>query len=255
MDENEFEKFSESERAMYADFKRRINLQAARAQIKKIEYNLSDVTAGMSAVKSACQDAEGLELGGVCVAPSFVKSCSNYLGATSKRKSSLIACISYPNGGDTTDIKVKAAKRAIKDGADEVEVTAPIAQIRDGNFQYVRREFKKLRSATKKRSLRISVECDLLTKNDIMRLCTLAAECRVNSVKASTGTYGSGGVQLIADIRSAIKDKCTIKAEGIASVSELSNAVDMGAQVVGSRNAPAVARYILAAADNESLAK
>lgn len=250
---DDFSTFKKSEEALYEDFKRRINLQAAYAQIKKIEYNVSDITTGLSALRTACTDATTLQLGGVCVAPSFVKACSTFLGATSQRKSSLIACISYPNGGDTTDIKVKAVKRAIKDGADEVEVTAPIAQIRDGNFQYVKRELKKLRRATKNHSLRISADCSLLSKNDVMRLCVLAADCRINSVKAAGG-YGDEESKTISDIRSALKDKCTIKAEGVSSVTELSAAVDMGAGVVGSKNAPAVARYILAAAKNEALA-
>lgn len=251
---DEFTTFKKEEQALFEDFKRKINLQAAQAQIKKLEYNLSDVTSGLSAIKTACADAANLQLGGVCVAPSFVKSCAAFLGRPQKRKSTLIACISYPNGGDTTEIKVKAVKQAIKDGADEVEVTAPIAQIRDGNFQYVKRELKKLRRAVKNRSLRISAECSLLSKHDIMRLCLIAADCRVNSVKtASVGWAGEDG-KTIADIRSAIKDKCTIKAEGISSVTELSTAIDMGAVVVGSKNAPSVARYILAAAKNEALA-
>lgn len=249
-----FSTFKKNEEALYEDFKRRINLQAAYAQIKKIEYNVADITTGLSALRTACTDANTLQLGGVCVAPSFVKACSTFLGPTANRKSSLIACISYPNGGDTTDIKVKAVKRAIKDGADEVEVTVPIAQIRDGNFQYVKRELKKLRRAAKNRSLRISAECSLLSRQDVMRLCVLAADCRINSVKTVSGGYGEEESKTIADIRSALKDKCTIKAEGVSSVTELSAAVDMGAGVVGSKNAPAVARYILAAAKNEALA-
>lgn len=251
---DEFTTFKKEEQALYEDFKRKINMQAAQAQIKKLEYNLSDVTSGLSAIKAACADASNLRLGGVCVAPSFVKSCSAFLGSPRHRKSSVIACISYPNGGDTTDIKVKAVKRALKDGADEVEVTAPIAQIRDGNFQYVKREFKKLRRAVKNRALRISAECALLAKHDVMRLCLIAADCKVDSVKtASSGWTGDDG-KTIADIRSAVKDKCTIKAEGVSSVTELSTAIDMGAVVVGSKNAPSVARYILAAAKNEALA-
>lgn len=251
--ENSVVKGFNDEKALYNEFKRKLNLQAAHAQIKKIEYNLADITTGLSALKSACADATTLQLGGICVAPSFVRPCSTYLGAPANRKSSLIACIGYPNGGDTTEIKVKAVKRAIKDGADEVEVTAPIAQIRDGNFQYAKREFKKLRSASKRKSLRISAECNLLSKHEIMRLCMIAADCKVNSVKTSSGVYGGDEIQMIAEIRAAVKDKCTIKAEGVSSVAELSAAVDMGAGVVGSKNAPAVARYILAAADNEAL--
>ena len=250
----EFSKFKKDEQVLYEDFKRKINLQAAHAQIKKLEYNLSDVTSGLSAIKAACADASNLQLGGICVAPSFVKSCATFLGSAQKRKSSLIACISYPNGGDTTEIKVKAVKQAIKNGADEVEVTAPIAQIRDGNYQYVKRELKKLRKAVKNKSLRISAECSLLSKHDVLRLCLIAADCRVNSVKTSSDGWGGEDSKTIADIRSAVKDKCTIKAEGVSSVSDLSNAIDMGAVVVGSKNAPAVARYILAAAKNEALA-
>ncbi len=253
MSEKEFKDFTDNEKALFEEFKHKINLQAARAQIKKIEYNLSDVTTGLSALKAACADASSLRLGGICVAPCFVKPCSTYLGAPAKRESSLIACIGYPDGGDTTYIKAKAVKRAIKDGADEVEVTVPIAHIRDGNFPYVKREFKKLRSAAKNHSLRISAECDLLTKNEIIRLCMLAAECKVNSVKTISGEYGGDGMQTIAEMRGALKDRCTIKAEGVSSVSEMSAAVDMGAGVIGSKNAPAVARYILAAAENEAL--
>lgn len=251
---DDFSTFKKSEAALYEDFKRRINLQSAYAQIKKIEYNLLDVTTGISALRTACTDATTLQLGGICVAPSFVKPCSIFLGTASNRKSSLIACIGYPNGADTTEIKVKAVKRAIKDGADEVEVTVPIAHVRDGNFQYVKREFKKLRKATKNHSLRISAECSLLSKQDIMRLCVMAADCRINSVKAVSGGYGDEESKTISDIRSVIKDKCTIKAEGVSTVTELSAAVDMGAGVIGSKNAPAVARYILAAAKNEALA-
>lgn len=251
---DEFSTFRRDEQALFEDFKRKMNLQAAHAQIKKIEYNLSDVTSGLAAIKAACTDANTLQLGGVCVAPCFVKQCAGFLGAPAKRKTSLIACVGYPNGGDTTEIKVKAVKQALRDGADEVEVTAPIAQIRDGNFPYVRRELKKLRKAVKNKSLRISAECAYLSKHDLVRLCMLVADCRINSVKTDSAGYGEADGATIADIRSAVKDKCTIKAEGVSSVTELSAAVDMGAMVVGSKNAPAVARYILAAVGNENLA-
>lgn len=249
---DEYTKFIKDENALFADFKRKMSMQAAHAQIKKLEYNLSDVTCGLAAVKSGCADAVALSLGGVCVAPGYVKSCSAFLGPAAQRTSSLIACIGYPNGGDATEIKVKAVKKAIKDGADEVEVTAPISRVRDGNFHFVKREFKKLRKAAKNRSLRISAECSLLSAPDVKRLCSLAADCRINSVKVSASPMDNAGATL-PDVRLAVKDKCTIKAEGVSSVTEMSSAVDLGATVVGSKNAPAVARYILAAAQNENL--
>ena len=250
--ESGFETLSQNEKLMFAQFRRKINLDASRAQVKKLEYNLCDPSNGLSALKSACADASALGLGGVCVMPAFVKACSAILGAQQTRKCRLIACIGHPSGSDVTAIKGKAVKRAIKDGADEMEVTVPVAYIRDGNFSYVKRELKKLRSACKKSALRIDTECALLTRHEIIRVCALAAECGVNSVKARSNTLSGGSsTEIFADIKTAVKDKCTIKAEGAATVMEMSGAIDMGASVIGSKNAADVARTILAAAEME----
>lgn len=241
---------SENEKILYMQFKKKINTEAAKAQIKKLEYNLADVTCGLTALRAACTDGKALELGGICVLPSFVRQCATYLGP--ERKCQIIACISYPHGGDSTDIKVKSVKRAIKDGADEVEVTIPVAHIREGNFSYLKRELKKLRSATKKRALRIDAECPLLTKEEIIRVCKVAADCGVNSVKTSSGVYGRGNeLEMVSHVKNAVKDKCTVKADGIATMLEMSSALDMGASVIGSKNAADVARTILSATDLE----
>lgn len=238
-----------SESLLYSEFKKKINAEAARAQIGKLEYDLADVTAGSAMLKNACADASSLGIGGVCVLPAFVKICSAALGE--ERDSSLIACISYPHGGDTTQIKVKAVKRAIRDGADEVEVTAPLAYIRDGNYAYVKREFKKLRSACKNRSLRVDVGCALLSRQEIEKVSALAADCGVNSIRAAgKGSVGSC-IESLSAVKSVVKDRCTVKAEGVSTVLEMSSAIDLGASVIGSKNAAAVARAILSAAQTE----
>lgn len=236
---------SPNEKLLYSQFRRKINNEAARAQIRKLEYDLADEKAGLNYLKTACADANSLGLGAVCALPCFIKQCAAYLGA--QRKCSLVACIGAPRGGDVTEIKVKAVKRAVKDGADEAEVTAPTAHIREGNFSYVRKEFKKLRSATKNKSLRIDLQCNMLTVEEIKRTCLIATECRVNSVRLS----GVNGVERIADVKAAVKDKCTIKSEGVATVLEMSSSIDMGATVVGSKNAADVARAIMTAAESE----
>lgn len=241
---------SQSERLLYSQFRRKITAEASRAQIKKLEYDLANVKSGISALRTACQEATALEIGAVCVLPSFVKSCATMLGLN--RKCALVACISAPHGGDVTAIKVKAVKRAIDDGADEVEVTAPVAQIKDGNYSYVKKELKKLRKASKHKSLRIDLECDQLTHEQIVRVCNIASDCGVNSVKTSSSTFTAGNeIERITEIKSAVRDKCTIKAEGVATVLEMSSAIDMGASVIGSKNATDVARAILTASESE----
>lgn len=239
---------SENERLLFSQFRRKINAEAARAQVKKLEYNLADIGIGINALKTACLDANALEIGGVCVLPCHIRNCASFLGLN--RKCLLIGCISYPYGGDTTAIKVKAVKRAIADGADEVEVAVPVSHVRDGNYAYVKREFKKLRRACKNKALRVDAECSMLTSQELIKLCSLAAECGINSVKTQSVSSSLGSeTKLIADMKSAVKDRCTIKAEGVATILEMSSAIDAGASVIGSKNATSVARAIISSAE------
>lgn len=236
---------SQNEKLLYTQFKRKINEEAARAQIKKLEYDLADVKAGLNFLKAAISDAKALNLGAICVLPCFVKTCAGFLGT--QRESVLVAGINYPYGGDMTEIKVKAVKRAIKDGADEVSVTAPTAHIRDGNYAYTKKQFKKLRSAAKNKTLRIDLNCSYLTREEIRRASLVAADCGVNCISLSGGNC----VERIGDVKSAVKDKCVIRCEGAATVLEMSSAADMGASIIGSKNAADVARAIYTAANSE----
>lgn len=238
----------ETAQRQFSEFKRKINLQAAQAQVRKIEYDLTDAAVEKGTLRRACQDAAVLKLGAVCVLPALVKSCSNFLGVNPE--TSLVACVSYPHGGDSTKTKVAAVKNAFKDGADEAEVTIPLSFIKDGNWSYVRREFKKLRKAAKKHTVRINVESAFLTPQEVNKVCSLAADCGITSLRASNDIHGGFDAETVARMYSAVKDKCTVKADGIANVSDMNAAVDMGAGVIGSKNATDLARLILRTAED-----
>lgn len=238
---------SETEMQQFNEYKRKLNVQAAEAQVGKIECDLLDATVSKTTLKKACQEANALKLGAICVLPNAVRLCANMLGANPQ--TSLIACVSYPHGGDVTKIKVKAAKEAIRDGVDEVEVTVPIACIKDGDWGYVKREFKDLKKATKKRALRINVESDLLTPVELTKVCTVAADCGITSIRVSS-FYGTGfKADVITAVKNAVKDKCTVKADGVATLGDVETAFNMGAGIVGSKNALDIAHLVLKAVE------
>ena len=238
----------EAERRQFNEFKRKMNQQAAQAQIKKIEYNLTDATLDRATLRRACQDTALLKLGAVCVLPCMVKQCRATLGSQSQVL--IIACVSFPHGGDSLKTKVAAVKNAVKDGADEVEVTAPISSIKDGNWSYVKREFKKMKRAAKKCAVRINVEYSLLTSQELTRVCNVAADCGITSLRTSSGSYAGGfNSDVISVMKTAVKDKCTIKADSIVNITEMNMAVDMGAGIIGSKNALDLGRTILQAAE------
>ena len=239
---------NQTELRQFNDYKRKLNLQAAQAQVGKIEYSLTDATVDKAILKKACQEANTLKLGGICVLPNAVRMCANMLGHNPQ--TSLIACISFPHGGDSTKIKVKAVKEAIKDGVDESEVTVPVACIKEGDFGYVKREFRALKKAAKKSAFRINIESNLLTSAEITKVCTLAVDCGITSIRTSSGFYGSGfNAETITAIKNTVKDKCTIKADGVSTLGDAEAALDVGASIIGCKNAADLARLVLKAAE------
>ena len=240
---------SETEQQQFNQFKRKLNMQAAQAQVKKIEFNLTDPAVEKGTLRRACQDANTLKLGAVCVLPALIKQCAFFLGTN--RNTLLIACISFPHGGDSLKTKKSAIKNALKDGADEVEVTAPISFLKGGNWNYVKREFKKVKRYAGKHTVRINIESALLTPQEVARVCSLAADCGITTIRTTSGAY-SGGLdgETLMRVKNTVKDKCVIKADGIAGIADMNMAVDMGAEVIGCKNAVDLARMILQTAEN-----
>ena len=120
-----------------------------------------------------------------------------------------------------------------------MEVTVPIAYIKEKGWSYVKREFKKIKSAAKKSAVRINLESALIGPEEISKVCVIATDCGITSIKTSSDS------ESISRIHTAVKDKCTIKADGIGSVSDMITAVSMGAGVIGSKNALELARLVL----------
>ncbi|MGN1372904.1 MAG: hypothetical protein ACI4VK_02515, partial [Candidatus Coproplasma sp.] len=156
-----------TEREEFEEFKRANRIKEAKATALKIELDCLSPTCDKAYLKDICRRANVQEIGALVVYPAYVKACVSYLGVDPKV--SLISTISYPHGGDTTEIKACAVKRAVKDGVDEVEVCAPTALIKDGNFQYFKRECKKLKKSAKTRALRVVFDCNALNENELIK--------------------------------------------------------------------------------------
>ncbi|MCD8373143.1 MAG: hypothetical protein LUD27_07580 [Clostridia bacterium] len=235
------------EKQEFDEFKRQKRLTEARAKIRKIELNLTQVQADRAALKRAVKEGEKSGIGGICVQPYLVRPCKEYLGLHSPI--AVVASLSL-SGSDVTDIKVKQVKRAIKDGADIVEVTACIAAVKEGSFGYIKKEFKKLRKAAKKTALRINVEAPLLTSQELSRICSLACECQISCIRAASDLYGGGADEEdIKIIQAAVKDRAAIKADGVESAAAMASLTDIGVSVIGSSAALTLALNILSSAE------
>ena len=242
---------SPQERQEFEEFKRQKRVAEARLSIGRLELLYTGVCSERVQLRRAVREAEKLGIGGVCLSPYLVRPCADFLGRDTRM--AIVACISQWGGSDTSDLKVRAIRRAIRDGATVAEVTAPISAVKEAAWGYVRRELKKLRSAAKKISLRINLESPLLTREELSKLCELCCESSVACVCTSGGLFGSGADEEdIKAIKLALKDRAAIKAEGADTPARADTLCNLGVSLVATANAVAVAQSILSAAERKN---
>jgi deoxyribose-phosphate aldolase len=229
----------------FKEFKRLKRQEEAAAMIARIEGDFLSEYTDKSRIRNACKDFDRAGVGAIIVLPAYVKPCVSFLGKDPK--CGLIAAISYPHGCDVTEVKTAATKRAVKDGVDEVEVCAPTAIIKDGNFSYFKKECKKLKKAARNRALRIVFDCAALSDAELTKACQCAADCGVNMLRLNN----LADVQQLTAIKTAIKDKCLLKVDGGDDFSSFQQRVVLGAQSVASKNVSDVVQYLLAQIDRE----
>lgn len=228
-----------NEAEQFDEFKKNKRMQIAKENLLKMEYDYLTPTAEREMLKNICQNANGIALGAVVIHPVFVKACVGFLGEDPKV--SLIAAISYPHGLDTTAVKVEAVKLAVKDGVDEVEVYAPMSIIKDGNWQYFKRECKKLKKACKIRALRIVVDCTYFTDKELIKICNVASDAGVNCVRLNSAVH-----EIISEVKQGVKGKCLIKADIAGNTAEFKNFCAAGADYVNCYSAIEMASSVLA---------
>lgn len=233
-----------SEDEQYKEFKRIKRIDEAKASILKIECDCLSAYTDKTSLKDVCKTADSLEIGAVVVFPNYVKACVNYLGKDPKV--SLIAAVSYPFGEETTEIKAAAVKRAVKDGVDEVEVSAPVAFLRDGNLAYFKKECKKIKGAAKTRAVRVAFDCSLLGEKELLKAAAVAADAGINCLRLNNADG-----ETVSKVKSAVKGKCLLKAEKADSATAFATLCTMGADTVSCDSALNLARYILKQAETD----
>jgi len=235
---------SKSDEEQFMEFKRAGRLKEARANATKMESDCLSPYTDKSILKDMCARSRLLGVGGVVVLPYAVRLCRGYLGDDGVTE--VIAEISYPHGGDLTEIKCAAVKRAVRCGADEVEVCAPTAHILEGNLSYFKRECKKLKKSSKTRALRISLDCSALCGDTLFRAVDVAAESGVDLLRLC----GADG-ELLSKVKARLCGRSGVKADKAETCASFINFCMMGADAVNCSAACDFAAYILKRAEEE----
>lgn len=156
---------------------------------KFIEHTLLKQDAKEADFIKLFEEAKGHKFFGVCINPEYVKIAHDFLKNTDVK---IVTVIGFPLGANKTDVKVYETKCAIEDGADEIDMVINVTRLKDKKYDLIVNEIKKIKEAAGNHLLKVILETDLLTKEEIKKACELCVEGGADLVKTSTGFVKDG---------------------------------------------------------------
>ncbi len=201
---------------------------------KYIDHTLLRPDATAEQIATLCAEAREHQFMSVCVNPTWVKRCAQLL-----RGSGVLTCtvVGFPLGATVTDVKAMEARRAIRDGAGEIDMVINVGALKSGDDDTVFRDIRMVVDACEDgRALsKVIIETALLTDEEKVRACALAKKARADFVKTSTG-FASGGATAsdVALMHRAVGGQLGVKASGgVKSLADFEDMVKAGATRIG----------------------
>ena len=182
---------------------------------KYIEHTLLKQDASQASVLSLLEEAKKYNFLGVCVNPCNVGLAHEFLKDTDIK---VVTVIGFPLGQNTTEIKILETIDAIKNGADEIDMVLNVGKLKDCDYDYIIDEISKIKFACQGHPLKVILETDLLTKDEIKKACELCIQGKADFVKTSTGFVKNGVGAKVEDVElmyNTVKDYgLKVKASG-----------------------------------------
>lgn len=156
--------------------------------------------------------AEGEKLGtySVCVSPSMLPLETS--------EDLAVACVvGFPSGAVKAEVKAFEAARAVKDGADEIDMVINIALVKEGRADELEAEIRAVRDVIPApKILKVIIESAALTDDEIVMACEASKAAGADFVKTSTGFHPAGGASThaVALMRQTVGDALGVKASG-----------------------------------------
>lgn len=198
--------------------------------------------AGWNDIKKLCDEAMEYGTASVCIPPSFVKDAKEYMG----EKMAVCTVIGFPNGYQTTAVKVFETEDAAANGADEIDMVVNIGWIKDRKYREIEAEITSIHKACKGKLLKVIIETCLLTREEKIELCHVVTRSGAEYIKTSTGFSTSGATfEDIRIFKEYVGSDVKIKAAGgIQTLDDAKEFIALGADRLGTSKIVALAKSI-----------
>ena len=156
---------------------------------KYIEHTLLKQDAAKEDFIKLFDEAKKYNFLGVCINPAYVKMAKEYLKGTGIK---VVTVVGFPLGANITDVKAYEATCAIEDGADEIDMVMNVTAMKNKDYEYILNDIRTVKDACALVPLKVILETDLLTQDEIKKACELCIKAGANFVKTSTGFVKNG---------------------------------------------------------------
>lgn len=205
--------------------------QQTKNILSKCDHTLLGQTSTWAQIKKICDEGMKYGTASVCIPPSFVKRAKEYVGD----RLAICTVIGFPNGYNTTAVKVFETEDALKNGADEIDMVINIGALKDGDHTALLEEIRAIKRACGEKILKVIIETCLLTEEEKVTMCKIVTEAGADYIKTSTGFSTAGATR--EDVR-LMKENVgagvLVKAAGgISGLADAQNFLDDGASRLG----------------------
>ncbi|MEM7588250.1 MAG: deoxyribose-phosphate aldolase [Acidobacteriota bacterium] len=199
-----------------------------------IDHTLLKPASTAEQIDHLCAEAVEHRFAAVCVNPVWVKRAAGHLRGTGIKVASVVG---FPLGASTPEIKAMEARRALRDGAREIDMVLNVGALKSGDHELVRRDIAGVSEACREVGAlnKVILETVLLSDEEKVIASRLAQLAKAHYVKTSTG-FGGGGATLfdVSLMRETIGPKMGVKASGgIKNADEAQQMIAAGATRIG----------------------
>ncbi|RGD65416.1 deoxyribose-phosphate aldolase [Lachnospiraceae bacterium OF09-6] len=199
--------------------------------LKIVDHTLLAQTATWAQIREILDDAMKYHTASACIPAAYVKQAAEYV----QGRLPICTVIGFPNGYSTTETKVFEAKNAIENGASEIDMVINVGFLKDGRYEEVEEEIRKIHEACDGKILKVIIETCLLTEDEKIKMCELVTKAGAEFIKTSTGFSTAGAT--FADVKlmkEHVGEGVKVKAAGgISSFDDAEEFMRLGADRLG----------------------
>ncbi len=177
-----------------------------------IDHTILAANATSDKIVQLCSEAKEHHFASVCVNSCWTSLCASQVAGTDV---AVCTVVGFPLGAMSSDSKAFEAARAVKDGADEIDMVINVGLLKEGRLDEVERDIAMVKEACGDKLLKVIIETCLLSDEEKESACRLSVNAGADFVKTSTG-FSTGGAteQDVALMRRVVGDALGVKASG-----------------------------------------